>query len=384
MSRPIRAGAAAVLLAVAAGCTQRESQTSAPARPARSGNIVRFDSASPQLERIRVAPVTEGVLPVDEFEIPGMVEVIPARQARLALPVPGRVRTVAVSLGDRVQRNQIVLTIETPDVSALQSAWRQAQADVRQREAAAAKAEADVSRVRDLLANRAIAQKEVLAAEMELAISTAGLEQARATRDDVARRLRLFGVDPEQQEAVATVRSPIAGEVVEVSVADGEYRSDTAAPAITVADLDRVWIAAAVPESVLARIQIGQRVSMSLTAYPGQVFEGRITRVAGTLDNDTRTAKVIAELDNTRRLLKPGMFARVRYAGPARPVVAVPAGAIVQDEGRTTVFVETKRGEFERREVSLGPRRDAAVVVSSGLAAGDRVVVDGTMLLMGL
>jgi cobalt-zinc-cadmium efflux system membrane fusion protein len=91
----------------------------------------------------------------------------------------------------------------------------------------------------------------------------------------------------------------------------------------------------------------------------------------------------MAELDNRRRLLKPGMFARVRYAGPARPVVTVPAGAIVQDERRTSVFVERTRGEFERRDVSLGPRHTDAVVVTSGLANGDRVVVDGTMLLMG-
>ena len=77
------------------------------------------------------------------------------------------------------------------------------------------------------------------------------------------------------------------------------------------------------------------------------------------------------------------MFARVRYAGPARPVVTVPVGAVVQDERRTTVFVERARGQFERRDVSLGPRHGDAVVVASGLAAGDRVVVDGTMLLMG-
>jgi cobalt-zinc-cadmium efflux system membrane fusion protein len=290
---------------------------------------------------------------------------------------------VAVTLGDRVRQGQTLLTIETPDVSELQSAWRQAQADVKQREAAAAKAEADVTRVRDLLANRAIAQKEVLVVETELAVATAALEQARAARDDVARRLRLFSVNAEQQEALASVRSPIGGEVVEIVAAPGEYRGDTASPAVTVADLARVWVVASVPESALARVQTGQVVTISATAYPDEVFEGRITRVAGTLDSETRTARVIAELDNTRRLLKPGMFARVRYAGPARPVVTVPAGAIIQDEGRTTVFVERKRGEFERKDVSLGPRRGDAVVVSTGLAAGDRVVIDGTMLLMG-
>jgi cobalt-zinc-cadmium efflux system membrane fusion protein len=385
MSAPIAAGLA-VLLAAASACTppadSGDVTAAAATRPSRSGNVVRFEASSPQLERIRVTPVTDAVLPVDELEIPGKIEPVPARLARLALPVPGRIRSVTVTLGDRVREGQVLATIETPDISELQSAWRQAEADVRQREAAVGKAEADVSRVRDLLTNRAIAQKDVLTAETELTAATAALEQARATRDDVARRLRLFGVNAEQSDALASVRSPIGGEVVELAVAPGEYRSDTADPIIAVADLARVWVVASVPESALARVQTGQRVSVAVAAYPNESFEGRIARVAGVLDPDTRSVRVIVELDNGRRLLKPEMFARVRYTGPARPVVTVPAGAIVQDERRTTVFVERAKGEFERREVSLGPRRNDAIVVTSGLASGDRVVVDGTMLLM--
>jgi cobalt-zinc-cadmium efflux system membrane fusion protein len=273
--------------------------------------------------------------------------------------------------------------LDTPDVSELQSAWRQARADVRQREAALAKAEADASRTRDLLANRAIAQKDVLAAETEVALATGAVEQARASYDDVARRLRLFGVEAEKPDALATMRSPIDGEVVEIGTAPGEYRSDTAAPVVAVADLGRVWVVASVPESALSRVQTGQPVTMEVVAYPNQPFEGKVTRVAGVLDSATRSVNVIAELDNRRRLLKPGMFARVRYAGPAQSVVTVPVGAVVQDERRTTVFVERSRGEFERRDISLGPRHNENVVVTSGLSAGDRVVVDGTMLLTG-
>jgi cobalt-zinc-cadmium efflux system membrane fusion protein len=95
--------------------------------------------------------------------------------------------------------------------------------------------------VRDLLANGAIAQKEVLVAETELAVATA----------------------------------------VEIAVAPGEYRSDTTSTAITVADLVRVWIVASVPESALARIQVGQRVTIDVAAYPDEPFEGQVARVAG-------------------------------------------------------------------------------------------------------
>ena len=182
---------------------------------------------------------------------------------------------------------------------------------------------------------------------------------------------------------LATIRSPTDGEVIELTIAPGEYRSDTAPPVMTVADLSRVWVSAAVPESKLGNVQTCQRVTITISAYPDQSFEGRVARVAGALDPETRTGKVIAELENPRRLLRPEMFARVRYMGPARAVVTVPAGAIVSDERRTSVFIERARGEFERRDVSLGPRHGDTIVVTTGLASGDRVVVDGTMLLMG-
>ena len=288
-----------------------------------------------------------------------------------------------VTLGDHVRSGQTLMTVETPDSSTLQSALRQAHADVTHRQAAVVKAEADLSRARDLLANRAIAQKDVLTADAALAEVNAALEQARAIEDDVNRRLRLLGVDVQRQEGLITVRSPMAGEVVDITVAPGEYRSDTAAPVMTIADLSRVWVVASVPETGLAQVQTNQRVTIVLSAYPEQEFEGLVTRVAGALDPDTRTAKIIAELSNPRGQFKPQMFARVRYTGPARAVVTVPIGAVIHDERRTTVFVEQARGQFERRDVSLGPRHDTTVVVTKGLSSGDRVVIDGTMLLMG-
>lgn len=357
--------------------------TSAPAGREQSGDVIRFDPASPQLERLRVAPVADAVLPTDEFDVPGTIEPLPTRVARLALPMPGRIRTVSVTLGDRVRQGQLLLTIETPDVSELQAAHRQARAEVAQRQAARAKAEADLDRARDLLANRAIAQKEVLTAETEAAAATAALEQAHAAQDDIARRLRLFGVVDDGRGVSAGVRSPLAGEVIEMTASPGEYRSDTAAPVVAVADLARVWVVASVPERAVGRIQAGQPVSVIVAAYPDVPFEGRISRIAGAVEPDTRSIRVMADLENRDGRLKAGMFARVRYTGPARAVVTVPAAAIVQDEGRTSVFVERAPGEFERRDVGVGPRRDADVVITSGLATGDRVVVDGTMLLMG-
>ena len=132
----------------------------------------------------------------------------------------------------------------------------------------------------------------------------------------MTRRLQLLGVDPNEAGDLVTVRSPMDGEVMEMAVAPGEYRSDTAAPVMTVADLSRVWVVASVPESGLGQVQTGQRGDHHAGGVSGSaVRRARRTRVAGALDPDTRTGKVIAELDNPQRLLRPEMFARVRYTG---------------------------------------------------------------------
>ena len=149
-----------------------------------------------------------------------------------------------------------------------------------------------------------------------------------------------------------------------------------------VADLSRVWIVASVPERPRSRVQVGQRVTIAIAAYPDQSFEGRIARVAGALDPETRSVHVIAELANAAAAQAGDVRARPllgsRPSGRHGPGRRRRAGRAAHH-----VFVERATGEFERRDVSLGPRHSDAVVVMSGLASGDRVVVDGTMLLMG-
>ena len=122
------------------------------------------------------------------------------------------------------------------------------------------------------------------------------------------------------------------------------------------------------PENALARIQTGQRSRSPSPHIPTNPSRDA-SRASPGRSIQRRAACVSSRNWRTVAAAEAEMFARVRYAGPARPVVTVPAGAIVQDEGRTTVFVERTRGEFERREVSLGPRYNDVVVVTSGLVS---------------
>ena len=128
-------------------------------------------------------------------------------------------------------------------------------------------------------------------------------------------------------------------------------------------------------------MQVGEPVEIELAAYPGQVFHGRVTRIADTVDPQTRTVKVRAEMENRAGRLRPEMFGRVRHTEGMRAVPAVPVGAVIQGDGKNVVYREKGRGVFETVEVKVGKRTGDLLPVLAGLNAGDRVVVDGAMLL---
>jgi cobalt-zinc-cadmium efflux system membrane fusion protein len=375
---------------VAFGCGRGDLSTSrAESQPAsastnaarREGNLVLFDVNSPQIERIRSALVEETRAPVEELSAPGKVELNPGRVSRVSLPVAGRIREVLVNLGDSVRQGQTIMRLESPDASTTQSAWRQGEANISQAKAAVAKAEADWTRAQDLFDNRAIAQKEVLAAETALAQAKASLDQATALRDDALAKLHLLGLLPDVKDQPVNVLAPVPGKVVEISVAAGEYRTDTAMPVMTIADLSTVWVAADIPETAIRFIRIGESVSIAMSAFPDRAFTGRVTGIADLVDPQTRTIKVRAELDNSSGQFRPEMFATVRHSQGARPATVIPKSALFQQQDRTTVFRERNRGEFEELAVRVLWQDNNRAAVQSELRAGDRVVVDGVAQL---
>jgi membrane fusion protein, heavy metal efflux system len=171
--------------------------------------------------------------------------------------------------------------------------------------------------------------------------------------------------------------------VIDVSVTPGEYRSDTNVPLMTVADLSKLWVMSEVPESSIRFIEIGEKVQVELVAFPGEIFDARVTRIADTVDPKTRTIQVQAELPNPRGRLRPEMFGRIRHSHGAQPVPVVPAQAIVHGARGSFVFVEKGPGRFERLYVQTGDPVESGVPVVSGIKAGDRIVVGGVMLLAG-
>lgn len=346
--------------------------------------IVVFTPDSPLLKQIVRSAVQVQQLPTDEIVAVGKVEANPNRLSKIALPTTGRIGHVFVSIGDAVHVGQALFTIQSPDADAATSAYLSAQAALTQAETLTTKAQTDAERATDLFAHDAVARKDVLAAESALAQSKAAVDQARAVLKQARRRLGVLGLKEGDFQQEVVVAAPLSGKVLDVAIVAGEYRTDQTIPVITMADLSTVWVTSQVPESYIRFVQLGERVEISLVAYPGESVEGRVSRIADTVDAQTRTVKVQAEVDNRSGRFRPEMYGNIHHIEAIAAIPVVPPAAVVEADGRTLVYVETSPGRFVPREVTVGSRAGDVVRVTHGLTEGERIVVDGTMLMKGL
>lgn len=365
------------------GCTKApEAQAPAPPAASKSArNRVELPPDSPKLKRLSIETVQLRDVPLEEVTSPGKIEANPNRIAHISLPVAGRIATVAVRIGQAVQQGDPILTIESAEVDSAISARLQAEAAVTQAESAASKAQADVDRATDLFEHNAVSKKELLNAEALQVQARASLEQARASAAQAQRRLEILGVKAGEFGQRMTVRTPISGKVLEMNVVPGEFRNDTGAPVMTIADLATVWVTADVPESAIRLIRPGELLSVDLSAYPGEIFRAKVTQIADTVDPQARSVKVRAELSNRDGRLRPEMFGRIRHVeGTARQPV-LPVAAVIEDDGREYVWKQIQPGTLERVAIETAGRMGGYVAVTAGIAEGDRVVVNGVMLL---
>src|SRR5262249_26033312 len=152
-----------------------------------------------------------------------------------------------------------------------------------------------------------------------------------------------------QQQIV--VKAPIAGKVLDVAVVEGEYRNEINTPLMTIADLSRVWATSEVPESQIRHCKVGGIASLELIAYPKEQFRARVTRIADTVNSETRTVKVSAEIENPGGKLRPEMFGQLHYESGTVPAPWVPEAALIRLDGKDFIFVEKDQGKFQATAV---------------------------------
>ena len=181
--------------------------------------------------------------------------------------------------------------------------------------------------------------------------------------------------------AVFSLNSPIDGIVVERNATIGASVG-TEASLFKIIDLSRVWVDANVFEKDLQRVRLGQQVKLTVPAFPGSTFSGKVILVNSVVDPDTRTVKVRTEVPNPDGRLKPDMFANVEIITDVnRAAISIPQSAVLNDNGQTVVFVAEGNG-YQKRQVHTGIQNGDRVEITDGLNAGEKLVVKGNYLLL--
>ncbi|MFL6715708.1 MAG: efflux RND transporter periplasmic adaptor subunit [Burkholderiaceae bacterium] len=337
------------------------------ASPVYQNGVLQFPTNAPQLSTLRTEIAATLPLPVSE-PLNGRLALDENRTARVSSPIAGRVLAVRAEVGERVARDAVLLQADAPELAAADADNQKAVADERRKKLA-------YDRARTLLAHEVVPQKDVEAAEADYRQAVAESRRSALRM----KNLHASGAD----NGRFNLRSPLAGVVVERQVTPGmELRPDQAAPLFVISDPARLWLLVDVPERSLGRVQPGQKVGIETEAYPGAQFTGTVEKVGFGLDPTTRRVQVRCAVDNADGRLRPEMFARVSFlADNNRRAIVLPNGGLVTEGIHTYAFVEKAPGAFEKRQVSLALRGRDVSFIETGLATGEKVVVEGALLL---
>jgi membrane fusion protein, heavy metal efflux system len=345
-----------------------------PAKPesgpllVREGERVIVPEGSPLRAKLTIEPVAEQQVQ-RTLVLPAVVEADPSRLVKVLPPLAGRITQLKVQLGERVKEGQALAVLDSPDLGT-------AYADHERATVLLDLARKNRDRARDLAKIGGAAVRDLQQAETDYA--TADAEHQRADA-----RLRQIGVSPEAKDAsrTVTITAPIAGSIIELDVGVGAFWNDPNASLMTIADLNSIWVTANVPEKDTALVAKGQPVEVVFAAYPNEVFKGEVLFVSDVLDSDTRRTKVRIAFPNPEIRLKPNMFATVTFLTAPQTVATVPAAALVMKNDSDRVFVEVAPWTFVPRSVEVNFQQGNAAIIKSGLAAGERAVVKGGVLL---
>lgn len=316
---------------------------------------------------------------------------------RVFSSVAGRVNQIHVTAGQHVTAGETLATMSSVD-------FGQAQADSSKAEADLKLAGRTLTRLRDLFAHGAAAQKDVEAAEDDF-------ENKKAERARSLARLSLYGVESGTVDGMFPLKAPLSGVIVEKNINPGqEVRADQmlandakmVLPLFVISNPARLSVMLDVTELDIAALRSGQTLQIHTRAFPDRVFEGKLGYIGDSLDPVTRTVKARGSVGNADGCLKAEMYVSVDVAtngadrvpppvaaapggdgtsrAPAAPV-EIPAKAVFLKDEQHFVFVEKTPGKYERQSVEIGAERDGRVSVTDGLIAGQRVVTEGSLLL---
>ena len=301
-------------------------------------------------------------LSVSALNVTGVVQPDIVRAVPVVSLASGRVVEIKAKLGDAVEKGQVLLRVQSADISGAYQIYIKAENDERL-------AHIQFDRAKLLYDKGAIAKSALEQAEASEADASADLKAS-------TEQLRLLGIDKDHPSGIVDVKAPISGVITDQQVTNSSGVQGLSGPnPFTIADLSYAWVVCDVYENDLDAVRVGDPAEVRLNAFPSQMLKGRVDNILPILDPNIHTAKVRIEVKNPG-LIRIGMFATAKFYGRHPEAhTAVPATAILHLHDREWVYMPLGNGHFRRAPVVTGmmlPNQQQEVV--SGLKLGDQVV----------
>ncbi|MGO9485823.1 MAG: efflux RND transporter periplasmic adaptor subunit [Rhodomicrobium sp.] len=367
-----------LLIAAGAGLFLAAASVPALAAAAEPAGEPAVELTETQLKAIKIEPVSEHVF-LQEQQAVGNIDFNQELLTQVFTPYQGRILKAYASVGEIVKKDQILFTIDSPDLVQAESTLIGA-AGVLELTSKA------LERQRNLYKQNAGAQKDY---EQSVSDQQAAEGAYRAARAAVL----VFGkteaeidkiVAERKIDAALVVPSPISGLITARSAAPGLLVQPGNPPAVyTVADMSTMWMLANVPEKDAPALNVGQEVSVTVAPLPGRVFKGKIVTVGASVDPNTRRVLVRSEIANPSSELRAGMFANftITVAPPKRALAVAQDGIVREGDGTMTVWVTENRRKFVKRLVKTGLTHDGFTEIVEGLKPGELVATDGSLFI---
>lgn len=352
-------------LVLASACSKKEEKK----EPVQTSNSSALTLSAEQMKTVVVKEVN--AVPVaDEFTAVGEVSFDENNVVRVFPIVSGTVEKVSVSLGDYVQRGQLLASLLSTDISAYQRDYNVAKAN---REVE----EKNLARSEDLYKSGMLSEKDIAEARKDFANSTSEFNEKKQI-------LELYGGSSERLDATFRVVAPRSGFIVERNINEGtQIRTDLNTNIFTISDLKTIWIWANIHESDMAKVKEGDKVTVKTVAYPDKTFNGTIKKIGTMLDPQSRVIRVRTELDNSDGLLKPEMFATVIITSQtSEKVLGVPEKALVLENNAFYVMRATGANTFEKVKVEVGRKFSEFTEITGGIEPGDSIIVEGSLFAL--
>jgi len=364
--------AAAIMLALA-GCRGAGPNSADSNDATKSNNAELFSIPQEQMSHVTVLTVQPTTL-VRSLRLTGAVAYNSFRTTPVITQVSGPVSRIVVVPGQKVREGEPMLYVASPDYSQLRTNYLKAKD-------AYALAQIANARAHDLYLHHAIALQNVEQADSAEVQAGGDLAAAEAA-------LKVMGIaDPDAllkapPSFEVPVRAPISGLVVEQDVSAGQLLQPGTTQCFMISDISTVWVLVNIYQKDLPYVRVGDSVAIQTDTYP-EVFHGRISYVAASLDPSTRTLQARIETNNPDAKLKKDMYVVATVnAGTIPNAIALPDAAVLRDsENQPFVYAAVSQNQFGRRSVTLGESSNGQTQITSGLKAGDKVIGNGSLFL---